>query len=167
MANFNANQESQFGLLPILKGERQYNIFDNSCVNVGLAIASWCFMIGASMATFAGFWTCLLGNPGRKHDFRAGNDLDAMSVKLKIRHRWIFRLYQFHGSQGEELYFGVCCNLHRRMGYCIVHHVRKIHLQYYGCICSRRQHELHLYHDYVHHLRVHYVSRSLERAGRY
>ncbi len=61
MANFNANQESQFGLLPILKGERQYNIFDNSCVNVGLAIASWCFMIGASMATFAGFWTCLWG----------------------------------------------------------------------------------------------------------
>lgn len=61
MSGFNAKQEAQFGLLPLGKNERVYSLFDNSCVNVGLAIASWCFMIGASMALFADFWTCLWG----------------------------------------------------------------------------------------------------------
>lgn len=38
MAKFDANQESQFGVLPVLKEDRVYNLFDNSCINVGLAI---------------------------------------------------------------------------------------------------------------------------------
>lgn len=55
------NRRHNSGLLPLGKNERVYSLFDNSCVNVGLAIASWCFMIGASMALFADFWTCLWG----------------------------------------------------------------------------------------------------------
>lgn len=60
MANFNANKEAQFGLLPVLKEEREYSLVDNSCVNIGLAIATWCFMIGASLALFTDFWTAVI-----------------------------------------------------------------------------------------------------------
>lgn len=61
MASFNANQESQFGLLPITKSERVYSLWDNTCVNIGLVIATWCFLIGASLALFVDFWTAIWG----------------------------------------------------------------------------------------------------------
>ena len=61
MAKFNANQESQFGLLPITKSERVYNLWDNSCINIGLTIATWAFLIGASLALFVGFWPAVWG----------------------------------------------------------------------------------------------------------
>ncbi|MCQ4635197.1 cytosine permease [Anaerovorax odorimutans] len=60
MAKFDANQESQFGVLPVMKEDRVYNLFDNSCINVGLAIATWCFMIGGSVALFVDFWPAVI-----------------------------------------------------------------------------------------------------------
>ena len=61
MANFDANRESQFGLLPITKNERIYSLWDNCCINVGLSIATWAFLIGASLALFVGFWPAVWG----------------------------------------------------------------------------------------------------------
>lgn len=61
MAKFDANKESQFGLLPITRKERVYNLFDNTSINIGLTIATWCFLIGASLALFTDFWTALWG----------------------------------------------------------------------------------------------------------
>ncbi len=61
MSKFNANQEAQFGLLPITKNERVYNLWDNSCINIGLSIATWAFLIGASLALFVGFWPAVWG----------------------------------------------------------------------------------------------------------
>ncbi len=63
MANkkFDANQESQFGILPLLKEERPYTLLDNTWINIGLAIATWCFLIGGSVSLFAGFTIGVLG----------------------------------------------------------------------------------------------------------
>ena len=61
MAKFDANKESQFGLLPITRKERVYNLLDNTSINIGLTIATWCFLIGASLALFTDFWTALWG----------------------------------------------------------------------------------------------------------
>lgn len=61
MATFNANREAQFGLLPITKEERVYNFRDASSISVGLSIATWAFLIGASLALFVDFWTAVWG----------------------------------------------------------------------------------------------------------
>ena len=61
MAKFDATKESQFGLLPITKKERVYNLADNTAINIGLTIATWCFLIGASLALFTDFWTAVWG----------------------------------------------------------------------------------------------------------
>lgn len=61
MAGFDANKESQFGLLPITRSERVYGMWDNTCINIGLTIATWCFLIGASLALFVDFWTAVWG----------------------------------------------------------------------------------------------------------
>lgn len=61
MAGFDANKESQFGLLPITRNERVYGLWDNTCINIGLTIATWAFLIGASLALFVDFWTAVWG----------------------------------------------------------------------------------------------------------
>ncbi|MCF0143714.1 MAG: cytosine permease, partial [Firmicutes bacterium] len=61
MTNFDANKEAQFGLLPITRSERVYNLWDNSCISIGLTIATWEFLIGASLALFVDFWTAVWG----------------------------------------------------------------------------------------------------------
>ena len=61
MAKFDANKETQFGLLPITKSERVYGLWDNTCINIGLTIATWAFLIGASLALFVDFWTAVWG----------------------------------------------------------------------------------------------------------
>ncbi len=58
--NFEANSEAQFGVLPVLKEERPYNILDNSYINIGFAIATWCFLIGGTLSLFVGFWTSVI-----------------------------------------------------------------------------------------------------------
>lgn len=52
----NENEQSgSFGLLPILPKERPWNGFDFSMVNIGLAIATWCFLIGGTLSFFVDF----------------------------------------------------------------------------------------------------------------
>jgi NCS1 family nucleobase:cation symporter-1 len=57
---FDANKESQFGVLPTLREERPYNSLDNSYINIGFAIATWCFLIGGTLSLFVGFWTSVI-----------------------------------------------------------------------------------------------------------
>lgn len=42
------------GNLPLLKSDRIYSFFDNVNVDVALAIATWCFMTGGTVALFVG-----------------------------------------------------------------------------------------------------------------
>ncbi len=46
------HNESTFGLLPVLPNERVWNGFDFSMVNIGLAIATWGFLIGGTLSEF-------------------------------------------------------------------------------------------------------------------
>jgi len=61
-----AQREAVYGLLPVTKAERMWGFLDYTWVNVGLAIATWCFLIGGTMSLFvglkAGFATALAGN---------------------------------------------------------------------------------------------------------
>ncbi|HOL17450.1 MAG TPA: cytosine permease, partial [Bacillota bacterium] len=64
--NTSVNREAIFGLLPVLPSERTWNFWDFASVNVGLAIATWCFLIGGTMSFFVdlkmGFVAALAGN---------------------------------------------------------------------------------------------------------
>ncbi|MBM7713952.1 NCS1 family nucleobase:cation symporter-1 [Bacillus thermophilus] len=58
--------DSAFGLLPVLPKERVWNGFDFSMVNIGLAIATWGFLIGGTLSEFVdlkmGIAASLAGN---------------------------------------------------------------------------------------------------------
>lgn len=47
-------QEGTFGTLPLLREERKWSFLDFSRVNIGLAIATWAFLIGGTIALFVG-----------------------------------------------------------------------------------------------------------------
>lgn len=59
-------QDGAFGLLPVLPKERTWGSFDFSMVNIGLAIATWSFLIGGTLSLFVGlkmgFIATLAGN---------------------------------------------------------------------------------------------------------
>ena len=59
-------QEAQFGIIPVLPHERVWGFGDFTWVNVGLAIATWAFLIGGSMASFVnlreGIAAAVIGN---------------------------------------------------------------------------------------------------------
>ena len=57
---FDANAEAQFGLLPITKSERIWSFMDHTYVNIGFAIATWCFLIGGTLSLFVDFSTALV-----------------------------------------------------------------------------------------------------------
>ncbi|MFB7639673.1 purine-cytosine permease family protein [Peribacillus butanolivorans] len=48
------NEKSTFGLLPLLPKEREWNFLDFSVVNIGLSIATYCFLIGGTLSLFVG-----------------------------------------------------------------------------------------------------------------
>ncbi|PZG14596.1 purine-cytosine permease family protein [Nonomuraea aridisoli] len=48
-------REATFGSLPVLRSERVWNFADFSWVNVGLAIATWAFLVGGQTAGLVGF----------------------------------------------------------------------------------------------------------------
>lgn len=45
---------SAFGTLPVLKEERQLGLVDHSWVNIGIAVATWAFLLGGTTAMFVG-----------------------------------------------------------------------------------------------------------------
>jgi len=51
----NVNNEAQFDLLPIMKQDREYGFRDYSFVITGFAVATWCFLIGGTLALFVDF----------------------------------------------------------------------------------------------------------------
>lgn len=59
-------REAQFGVLPVLPKERVWSFLDFTWVNIGLAIATWAFLIGGSMSFFvgvkAGIAAAVIGN---------------------------------------------------------------------------------------------------------
>lgn len=47
-------RESAFGVLPLLRQEREWGFFDYSWVNIGMAVATWAFLVGGSTSLFVG-----------------------------------------------------------------------------------------------------------------
>lgn len=47
-------QDSSFGTLPLLKHERVWGGWDYAWVNIGMAVATWAFLVGGSTALFVG-----------------------------------------------------------------------------------------------------------------
>jgi NCS1 family nucleobase:cation symporter-1 len=47
-------REATFGTLPVLREERVWNFADFTWVNIGLAIATWAFLVGGATALFVG-----------------------------------------------------------------------------------------------------------------
>jgi NCS1 family nucleobase:cation symporter-1 len=45
-----------YGTLPVLKEERQLGLLDHSWVNIGIAVATWAFLLGGTTAMFVGAW---------------------------------------------------------------------------------------------------------------
>jgi len=58
----NINSEVQFDLLPIMKGDREYGFRDYSFVITGFAVATWCFLIGGTLALFVDFKLAIIAS---------------------------------------------------------------------------------------------------------
>lgn len=59
---FDVGAEAQFDVLPVLKKDRLYSFGKYTYVIVGFALATWCFMIGGSLAGFVGFKTAIIAS---------------------------------------------------------------------------------------------------------
>lgn len=51
----NEQKDAAFGTLPLLKDEREWGFGDFTWVNIGLAIATWAFLLGGTTALVVGF----------------------------------------------------------------------------------------------------------------
>jgi len=58
----NINQDVQFDLLPMLKKDREYGFRDYSFVITGFAVATWCFLIGGTLALFVDFRMAIIAS---------------------------------------------------------------------------------------------------------
>lgn len=56
------NSEVQFDLLPIMKRDREYGFRDYSFVITGFAVATWCFLIGGTLALFVDFKLAIIAS---------------------------------------------------------------------------------------------------------
>lgn len=54
-AHEDVSREATFGSLPVTREERVWNFADFTWVNVGLAIATWAFLVGGATALMVGF----------------------------------------------------------------------------------------------------------------
>ena len=59
-AHEEVEREATFGSLPVVRSERVWNFADFTWVNIGLAIATWAFLVGGATALLVGFWDGLL-----------------------------------------------------------------------------------------------------------
>ena len=59
-AHEDVTREATFGSLPVTRDERVWNFADFTWVNVGLAIATWAFLVGGATASLVGFADGLL-----------------------------------------------------------------------------------------------------------
>ncbi|SFO78255.1 nucleobase:cation symporter-1, NCS1 family [Geodermatophilus dictyosporus] len=59
-AHEDVSREATFGSLPVTRDERVWNFADFTWVNVGLAIATWAFLVGGATASLVGFADGLL-----------------------------------------------------------------------------------------------------------
>ena len=53
-------REATFGSLPVVRSERVWDFTDFTWVNIGLAIATWAFLVGGATALLVGFADGLL-----------------------------------------------------------------------------------------------------------
>ena len=58
----NINSEVQFDLLPMMKKDREYGFRDYSFVITGFAVATWCFLIGGTLALFVDFKLAIIAS---------------------------------------------------------------------------------------------------------
>ena len=58
----NINNEVQFDLLPIMKQDREYGFRDYSFVITGFSVATWCFLIGGTLALFVDFKQAIIAS---------------------------------------------------------------------------------------------------------
>lgn len=58
----NINNDVQFDLLPIMKEDREYGFRDYSFVITGFAVATWCFLIGGTLALFVDFKMAIIAS---------------------------------------------------------------------------------------------------------
>ena len=58
----NINSEVQFDLLPVMKKDREYGFRDYTFVITGFAVATWCFLIGGTLALFVGFKMAIIAS---------------------------------------------------------------------------------------------------------
>ena len=56
------NNEVEFDLLPIMKNDREYGFRDYSFVITGFAVATWCFLIGGTLALFVDFKLAIIAS---------------------------------------------------------------------------------------------------------
>lgn len=61
-SEMNINSEVQFDLLPIMKADREYGFRDYSFVITGFAVATWCFLIGGTLALYVGFTQAIVAS---------------------------------------------------------------------------------------------------------
>lgn len=59
---FDATNESQFDVLPVLAKDRIYGFGNYTFVISGFALATWCFMIGGTLALFVGLKTAIVAS---------------------------------------------------------------------------------------------------------
>ncbi len=59
-AEEDVTREATFGSLPVVRSERVWNFADFTWVNIGLAIATWAFLVGGATALLVGFTDGLL-----------------------------------------------------------------------------------------------------------
>jgi len=58
----NYNQEVEFDVLPVMKQDREYGFRDYSFVITGFAVATWCFLIGGTLAFFVDFKMAIIAS---------------------------------------------------------------------------------------------------------
>jgi nucleobase:cation symporter-1, NCS1 family len=86
-----ADQETLYGTIPLLKKERMYGFWDLLWVSGSFAIASWCYVQGANIALMVNFWQAVASTLGPIMAFGVIVTLvGTMSTRYGIDH-WVYQ----------------------------------------------------------------------------